>query len=143
MEESRILNVLTHTMPIADEQLIDREPMTRKENEHTSHLSKDTTTNLDSKPTEITIAAMTTTFTEIADVPAASAKVYHLVNPSPTTYAALLPFILSSLPSDLQAKLVSVNEWDAKLQSSDPTPELNPPIKLPDFFQGLFEMQKA
>lgn len=74
---------------------------------------------------------------------AASAKVYHLVNPSPTTYAALLPFILSSLPSDLQAKLVSVNEWDAKLQSSDPTPELNPPIKLPDFFQGLFEMQKA
>lgn len=133
----------TNTMPIADEQPLGREPMTRKENEHTSHLSKDTTTNLDSKQTEITIEAMTTTFTETADVPAASAKVYYLVNPSPTTYAAVLPFILSPLPSDLQAKLVSVNEWIAKLQSSDPTPESNPAIKLPHFFQGLFEMQKA
>lgn len=133
----------TNTMPIADEQLLGKEPMTPEENEHTSHLSKDTTTNLDSEPTEITIEAMTTTFTETADVPAASAKVYHLVNPSLTTYAAVLPFILSSLPSDLQAKLVSVNKWVAKLQSSDPTPELNPAIKLPDFFQGLFEMQKA
>lgn len=109
----------------------------------TIHRSRTNTTHPNSGTDESSPTSSTITFNETTDTPAASIKVYHLVNPSPTTYSALLPSILSSLPPTLQPALVPFNEWVKTLASSDPNPDSNPATKLLDFFQGLAEMQKA
>ena len=123
-----------------------------KENSTTSHLHKIDNTRPESS------ATMQPAFNDAADnLPAFSstAKVYHLVNPSRTTYTGLLLSIISTFPSSLQPKLVSFHEWVRVLQqsssfSSSPSSihssqsmsdnddlERNLAIKLLDFFENL------
>ncbi|CAF9923631.1 hypothetical protein IMSHALPRED_005976 [Imshaugia aleurites] len=127
----------------ADKETASKELAPPKENGDMKHLSNSHTAHPNNSTINTTPETTTTTSDETANAPTASAKVYHLVNPSPTTYASLLPSILSALPSTLQPHLVPFEEWVRTLASSDPNPEPNPAIKLVDFFQGLAEMQKA
>ena len=73
----------------------------------------------------------------------ASLTIHHLVNPTPTTYAAILPSILSSLPHHPPPDLVPFDQWITALQTSDPDPASNPATKLLDFYQSLLETQHA
>lgn len=127
--------------PVKDSTIKELAP--HKENGDPNHLNNGHTAHPSNSATDTTAETTTPTSDETADTPTALVKVYHLVNPSPTTYTALLPSILSSLPSALQPQIIPFEEWVSTLESSDPNPELNPATKLLDFFQGLVEMQKS
>ena len=133
----------TTAMSVVDKESTSKGLTTPKEAGDASCFRQHNTTHANDSTTDAPTEATTNTSDGTADAPASSVKVYHLVNPSPTTYTALLPSILSTLQPNRQPKLVSFEEWVRTLQSSDPNPEPNPAIKLLDFFHGLAEMQKA
>ncbi len=66
-----------------------------------------------------------------------TSQVYHLVNPTQTTYNALLPSILSHFPDP--PKLVSLSEWLAAVDKEQDL-QKNPAGKLLDFYKGMVEV---
>ena len=64
--------------------------------------------------------------------------IYHMLNLKPVSYSSLIPSILQHLPPDTE--LVSLSTWASALSESALSvedTELNPAVKLLDFFQGL------
>lgn len=73
-----------------------------------------------------------------------SAKVYHAINPNPTTWSTLLPTIQSHF-SNIPLEVVPLQEWiDAlKLSAADSADvEANPAIRLLDFYQSLKDSEQ-
>ena len=66
-----------------------------------------------------------------------TSQVYHLVNPTQTTYNALLPSILSHFPDP--PKLVSLSEWLSAVEGEQDL-QKNPAGKLVDFYKGMLEV---
>ena len=74
------------------------------------------------------------------DTSQSTSQVYHLVNPTQTTYNALLPSILSHFPE--QPKLLSLSEWLAAVEGEQDL-QKNPAGKLIDFYKGMVEVGEA
>lgn len=71
---------------------------------------------------------------------------YHVVNPSTTSWSTLAPEILASYPKGLDMKAVPFNEWiEALNQSADEfiNPERNPAVKLIDFYRDAARVGKG
>lgn len=93
----------------------------------------------------IPIDVLADIITELALQPASAlgsgGKVYHTVNPSTTTWAALLPHVLAALGPTVTA--VPFSEWVTRLRGSAQTATskgdlaINPAIKLMGFYEGL------
>ena len=67
-------------------------------------------------------------------------QVYHLVNPTQTTYTALQASIISHFPHS--PKLVSLSEWLAAVEREQDL-QKNPAGKLIDFYKGMVEVGEA
>ena len=79
------------------------------------------------------------------ETPAAepAARVYHLVNPNKTTYAALVSTIRDMFPNE--PELISLHQWVGELVATkDQVQDLatNPALKLLDFYQSLVDADK-
>ncbi|CRG84906.1 hypothetical protein PISL3812_02079 [Talaromyces islandicus] len=80
---------------------------------------------------------------ELATKPARemqSSLVYQIVNPKSTSWQLLAPTVANCLSSTAQIELVSLNEWVTALRetaSKTEDIELNPAIKLLDFFEAI------
>ena len=92
----------------------------------------------------IPIDILSTIITELALQPSTArappaATTYHAVNPSKTTWAALLPHVLPALTPPVHA--IPFPEWVQRLRASAETAEgdlvLNPAVKLLAFYEGL------
>ena len=71
---------------------------------------------------------------------ALGSSVYHLVNPTQTTYDLLLPSIIARFSST--PRLLPFADWVDLVTTSDLDAESHPAVKLLDFFKGLAEMDK-
>ena len=74
------------------------------------------------------------------DTSQATCQVYHLVNPTQTTYNALQATIVSHFPHS--PKLVSLSEWLAAVEQEQDL-QKNPAGKLIDFYKGMVEVGEA
>ena len=71
---------------------------------------------------------------------------YHVVNPNTTSWSALVPWILSSYPHDVDMRTVQFDEWIEELSQSGEhffDPERNPAAKLLDFYRGAARVSKG
>ena len=74
-------------------------------------------------------------------------KTYHAVNPSKTTWAALLPHVLAALGPTVHA--IPLSEWVKRLRASAETAtsegdlSINPAVKLMEFYEGLLSGESS
>ena len=89
-------------------------------------------------PVDLLAKSLTELFVQRAqDNSQPTSQVYHLVNPTQTTYNALLPSILSHFPEP--PKLIPLSEWLAAVEGEQDL-QKNPAGKLIDFYKGMVEV---
>lgn len=99
----------------------------------------------------IPIDILSNIITELALQPSTTlgsgGNTYHAVNPSTTTWAALLPHVLAALGPTVNA--IPFSEWVKKLRASAESAiserdlAINPAIKLMAFYQGLLSAESS
>ena len=99
----------------------------------------------------IPIDILSDIITELAlqpsDALGSDGKTYHAVNPSKTTWAALLPHVLAALGPTVHA--IPLSEWVKRLRASAETATsegdlaINPAIKLMEFYEGLLSGESS
>ena len=99
----------------------------------------------------IPIDIVSDVITELALRPSAAlgsgGETYHAVNPSTTTWAALLPHVLAALGPTVHA--IPFSEWVKRLRASAETATskgdlaINPAIKLMGFYEGLLSGESS
>ena len=99
----------------------------------------------------IPIDILSTIITELALRPVAetgpSSCTYHTINPCLTTWDTLLPYVQAEM--SMEVKVVPMATWTKRLRASAATSaakediEVNPALKLMDFYEGLLSTEKA
>ena len=99
----------------------------------------------------IPIDTLSDVITELALQPSTAlgsdGKTYHAVNPSKTTWAALLPHVLAALGPTVHA--IPLSEWVKRLRASAETAtsegdlSINPAVKLMEFYEGLLSGESS